>query len=118
MILRQILSAKLHQVTVTEADVNYVGSITIDPDLLDKVGMKAGEFVHIWNLTNGERLQTYIIVGDKRGSGQVCMNGPAALRCQVGHILIVASFVLTDEPDAVSPQVILVDNENRFVKYL
>ena len=118
MVLRQILSAKLHQVTVTEADVNYVGSITIDPDLLDRVGMKAGEFVHIWNVTNGERLQTYIIVGDTRGNGQICMNGPAALRCQVGHILIVAAFSLTDEPDAIVPQVALVDGENRFLRYL
>ncbi|GAB4451535.1 MAG: aspartate 1-decarboxylase [Armatimonadaceae bacterium] len=116
MRLRQILSAKLHHVTVTAADINYVGSITIDQDLLDRVEMVPGELVHVWNVTNGERLQTYTIAGD-RGSGMICMNGPAALRCPVGHKLIVASFVLTDEPHSVKPLVGLVDAQNRFAAY-
>lgn len=117
MRLRQVLSAKLHHVTVTAADINYIGSITIDQDLMDKVGMVPGEFVHVWNVTNGERLQTYTISGE-RGSGMICMNGPAALRCQVGHKLIVATFILTDEPETIHPQVGLVDAENRFTGYV
>ena len=114
MRLRQVLSAKIHRATVTEANINYVGSITIDQDLLEKVDMVPGELVHVWNVTNGERLITYIIAGP-RGSGTVCMNGPAALRCEVGHKIIVAAFVLADEP--VEPKIALVDEENRFTAY-
>jgi aspartate 1-decarboxylase len=116
MRLRQVLSAKLHHVTVTAADINYVGSITIDQDLLDRVDMVPGELVHVWNVTNGERLQTYTISGE-RGSGTIQMNGPAALRCPVGHKLIVAAFALTDEPESVTPRVGLVDARNRFAGY-
>jgi aspartate 1-decarboxylase len=116
MQLRQVLCAKLHHLTITEANVDYVGSITIDQDLMDKVGMVAGEFVHVWNGTNGERLQTYTIAGE-RGSGVVCMNGPAALRCQVGHRVIVAAFALTDNPAEVKPMVGFVDAQNRFTGY-
>lgn len=117
MRLRKMLSAKLHHLTVTEADVNYVGSITIDRDLLDRVDMAAGEFVHVWNVTNGERLETYTIAGE-RGSGTVCMNGPAALRCRVGDNVIVAAFALTDEPESVRPRVAVVDARNRFKGYI
>lgn len=116
MRLRQVLSAKIHRVIITEADVNYVGSITIDQDLLDKVDMAPGELVHVWNVTSGERLETYTIAGP-RGSGMVCMNGPAALRNKVGDVVIVAAFVLTDEPESVSPRVALVDEQNRFARY-
>lgn len=116
MRLRQVLSAKLHHVTVTAADINYIGSITIDQDLMDRVEMVPGELVHVWNVTNGERLQTYTISG-KRGSGEIQMNGPAALRCPVGHKLIVAAFALTDEPEAVVPRVGLVDARNQFIGY-
>lgn len=115
MRLRQVLSAKIHRATITEADINYIGSITIDQDLLDTVDMTPGELVHVWNVTNGERLETYAIAGP-RGTGMVCMNGPAALRCEVGHKVIVAAFVLTDE--TVAPKVALVDEENRFARYL
>ena len=115
MRLRQLLSAKIHRATVTEANVNYIGSITIDQDLLDRVEMLPGELVHVWNVTNGQRLITYILSGP-RGGGVICMNGPAALRCEVGHKVIVATFVLADEP--VTPKVALVDDENRFVEYL
>lgn len=116
MRLRQVLSAKLHHVTVTAADINYIGSITIDQDLMDRVEMVPGELVHVWNVTNGERLQTYTISGE-RGSGTIQMNGPAALRCPVGHKLIVAAFALTDEPESVIPRVGLVDARNRFTGY-
>lgn len=114
MRLRQVLSAKIHRATVTEANINYVGSITIDQDLIERVDMVPGELVHVWNVTNGERLITYVISGE-RGSGTICMNGPAALRCEVGHQVIVASFVLSDEP--VHPRVALVDDANRFTNY-
>ncbi len=116
MRLRQVLLAKIHGATVTHADVDYVGSITIDRDLMDKVGMVPGELVHVWNGTNGERLETYTIAGE-RGSRMIQMNGPAALRCRVGDKVIVAAFLLTDEPEAVTPKVALVDAENRFTGY-
>ena len=116
MQLRQILSAKLHHVTVTDANVEYMGSITIDADLMDKVGMAPGEFVYIWNVTNGERLETYTIVGE-RGTGVIQMNGPAALRCRVGDRIIVAAFTLTDNPASVKARVAFVDHQNRFTEY-
>jgi aspartate 1-decarboxylase len=114
MRLRQVLASKIHRATVTEADINYIGSITIDTDLLEKVDMIPGELVHVWNVSNGERLITYAIAGP-RGTGTVCINGPAALRCEVGHKVIVAAFVLTD--GSVDPKVALVDEENRFVRF-
>ena len=114
MRLRQVLASKIHRATVTEADINYIGSITIDTDLLEKVDMIPGELVHVWNVSNGERLITYVIAGP-RGTGTVCINGPAALRCEVGHKVIVAAFVLTDGP--LDPKVALVDEENRFVRF-
>lgn len=116
MRLRQVLSAKIHRATVTEADVDYVGSITIDQDLMDRVDMVPGELVHVWNVTNGARLETYTISGE-RGSGVICMNGPAALHCAVGHIIIVATFALTDDPASVRPRVAFVDENNRFTGY-
>lgn len=108
--LRQLLKSKIHRCTVTEADVDYVGSITIDQDLMDAVDLWPGELVHIWNTSNGERFETYTIVGP-RGSGVICMNGPAALRVEVGHIIIVAAFAISETP--IDPKVILVDENNR-----
>jgi aspartate 1-decarboxylase len=115
MRLRQMLSAKIHRATVTEADVNYVGSITIDGELLERVDLRPGELVHVWNATNGERLETYVIAGEP-GSGVVCMNGPAAHKIHVGDVVIVAAFALTDEP--VVPRQILVDGRNRYLSDL
>ena len=74
----EVLRAKLHRVTITEADVDYIGSITLDEDLIDAVGFVEGEKVQVLNVNNGERLETYVIKGE-RGSGAVCLNGPAAL---------------------------------------
>ncbi len=85
------MRSKLHRLTVTEADLNYVGSITIDEDLLDAAGLIEGEKVQIVNVNNGERIETYTIVGE-RGSGVVCMNGPAARRCSPGDIVIVVAY--------------------------
>lgn len=87
----QVLKSKIHRVTVTEADVNYIGSITIDPILLEAANMIEGERVQVLNCANGERLETYIILGE-RGSGVICLNGPAALKCTVGDIVIVCSY--------------------------
>jgi aspartate 1-decarboxylase len=87
----QVLKSKIHRVTVTEADVNYIGSITIDPILLEAANMIEGERVQVLNCNNGERLETYIILGE-RGSGVICLNGPAALKCTVGDIVIVCSY--------------------------
>jgi aspartate 1-decarboxylase len=85
------MRSKLHRLTITQADLNYVGSITIDEDLLDAAGLIEGEKVQIVNVNNGERLETYTIVGE-RGSGVVCMNGPAARRCSPGDIVIVVAY--------------------------
>jgi aspartate 1-decarboxylase len=116
MRLRQLLSAKIHRATVTDANVNYVGSVTIDQDLMDRVGMLPGELVHVWNGDNGERIETYTISGE-RGSRIIQINGPAALRFRIGHKIIIASFLLTDEPETVKPRIALVDDENRFTGY-
>lgn len=115
MILRQVLKSKIHRATITEANVDYIGSITIDADLMERVDLLPGELVHVWNLTNGERFVTYAIAGEP-GSGVICINGAAALRVAVGQKIIIASFAIADEP--VAPRIILVDDNNRFVKYL
>ncbi len=115
MRLRQLLKSKIHRATVTEADVNYVGSITIDQDLMERADLWPGELVHVWNATNGERLETYVITGEP-GSGVICMNGPAAHKIRVGDVVIVAAFTLTDSP--VEPKMILVDERNRYLRDL
>ena len=87
----EVMRAKLHRITVTEADLNYIGSITLDLDLIEAAGLVAGEKVQIVNCNNGERSETYVIAGE-RGTGQVCLNGPAARRCQPGDIVIVIAY--------------------------
>lgn len=115
MMLRHLLKSKIHGATITEANVDYIGSITIDADLMERVDLLPGEMVHVWNLTNGERFVTYAIAGEP-GSGVICINGAAALRVAVGQKVIIAAFALTDQP--ISPRIILVDDNNQFVKYL
>ena len=88
---RTFLRAKLHRVRITEANLNYIGSITIDEDLIDAAGLVEGEKVQVLNVNNGERLETYVIKGD-RGSGNICLNGPAAHKASVGDIVIVAAY--------------------------
>jgi aspartate 1-decarboxylase len=87
----EVLKSKIHRVKITGAELDYIGSITIDEDLLDAANMIEGEKVHIVNVNNGERLETYIIKGI-RGSGEICMNGPAARRVQKGDIVIIISY--------------------------
>ena len=87
----EVVKSKLHRVTVTESELNYIGSITIDEDLMDAANLIEFEKVQIVNINNGERLETYVITGE-RGSGQICMNGPAARRAAVGDIIIIISY--------------------------
>lgn len=112
MKLLTICKGKIHRATVTQCDVDYVGSITVDQDLLDAADIVDGELVHIWNINNGERLETYVIPAE-RGSGVICLNGAAARRCEVGDKVIIAAFCLTDEP--VQRKVVLVDENNKIV---
>ncbi|MGE5313601.1 MAG: aspartate 1-decarboxylase [Acidobacteriota bacterium] len=113
--MRWLLRSKIHKATVTEADLSYIGSITIDADLLDKVGLMEGEKVLITSNTSGARLETYTIPGP-RGSGVICMNGASAHLIKAGEEIIIMGFEMTDKP--VTPTVILVDEKNAFVRYL
>jgi aspartate 1-decarboxylase len=87
----EVLKSKIHRAKITQAELHYVGSITIDEDLMDAANMIEGEKVQIVNVNNGERIETYVIKG-ARGSGTVCLNGPAARRAQVGDIVIIVSY--------------------------
>jgi len=113
--MRWLLRSKIHKAHVTEANLAYIGSITIDGDLIDRVGLWDGERVMVVSNTTGERLETYVIRG-KNGSGQICMNGAAAHRIHVGEEIIIMGYELSDEP--VSPKIILVDEDNHWVRDL
>lgn len=106
----EVVRTKIHRVRVTEANLDYIGSITIDEDLIDAVGLVEGEKVQVLNVNNGERLETYVIKGE-RGSGVICMNGPAAHKVQVGHIVIIVSYAHMDleEARAFRPSIIFPD---------
>ena len=113
--MRWVMHGKIHKATVTQADVSYVGSITIDQDLMDLVGFWPGEKVLVVSNTSGARLETYTIPG-ARGSGVITMNGAAAHLIKAGEEIIIIGFELSDKPQ---PQkAILVDQHNRFVRYL
>ena len=114
----EVLKSKIHRVTITQANLSYVGSITIDEDLLDAANLIAGEKVQIVNVNNGERIETYIIKGE-RGSGAVCLNGPAARRCVVGDVIIIISYAMMDfeEANTFKPWVVFPDTQtNRLIK--
>lgn len=100
---RMMMNSKIHRATVTQADLNYVGSITIDQDILDAVGMLPNEKVHIVNNNNGARFETYIISGE-RGSGVICVNGAAARLVQKGDIVIIMSYVYVDNAETAEHQ--------------
>ena len=106
----EIVKSKIHMVTVTEAILHYVGSITIDEDLMDAAKIIAGEKVQIVNINNGERLETYVITGE-RGSGDIIMNGPAARKAAVGDVIIIISYASMDFEEAKSfePTIIFPD---------
>ncbi|CAM2747374.1 L-aspartate 1-decarboxylase [Salinicoccus roseus] len=110
------MNGKIHRAVVTEANLNYVGSITIDPVLLEAANILPNELVQIVNNNNGERLETYVIEGE-RGSGEVCLNGAAARKVQVGDVVIIISYVQLDERelDGYEPNVVIVDQDNNIV---
>jgi aspartate 1-decarboxylase len=110
----QVCKSKIHRVKVTQAELHYVGSITIDEDLMDAANIIENEKVQIVNIHNGERLETYVIKG-ARGSGQVCLNGPAARKVQVGDIVIIISYAQMDFEKAkqFKPTLIFPDDNNR-----
>lgn len=107
----EVVKSKIHRVTVTEANLNYIGSITIDEDLLDAANLIANEKVAIVNNNNGERFETYIIKGE-RGSGVICLNGAAARKAQPGDIIIIMSYAMMDFEEAKSfkPTVVFPDS--------
>ncbi len=110
----QIFKSKIHRVRVTQAELHYVGSITIDEDLIDAANLIPNEKVQIVNVNNGARLETYVIKGE-RGSGMVCLNGPAARKVQVGDVVIIISYATMDWEEAKSfePTVVFPDENNR-----
>ncbi|MFC4872267.1 aspartate 1-decarboxylase [Negadavirga shengliensis] len=112
----QLLKSKIHRVRITQAELHYVGSITIDEDLMDAANIIENEKVQIVNINNGERLETYVIKGE-RGSGEVCLNGPAARKAQVGDIVIIISYASMDFEEAkkYKPTVIFPDDQNRLI---
>lgn len=114
--LINVLKSKLHRVRVTQAELNYVGSVTIDEDLMDAAGLLENEQVHIVNNNNGERLITYVIKGE-RGTGIVCLNGAAARRAQVGDIVIIIAYAMMtpDEAKTHQPTVVFPDENNHLV---
>jgi aspartate 1-decarboxylase len=113
---RTFFKAKLHRATVTHADLDYEGSVTIDQDLLEAAGILEYEAVHVWNITRGTRLQTYALTG-ARGSGVICINGAAAHLNEPGDLVILATFAELEESEArdFKPTVVLVDRQNRIV---
>lgn len=113
--MRWLIRSKIHKATVTEADINYVGSITIDEDLIERVGLMEGEKVLVTSNTSGARLETYVIKG-KKNSGVICMNGAAAHLIKEGEEIIIMGFELTERP--IKPKMILVDKNNTFIQYL
>jgi aspartate 1-decarboxylase len=113
----QVVKSKIHRVTVTQADLNYIGSITIDEDLMEAANIIEGEKVQIVNINNGERLETYVIKG-LRGSGEVCLNGPAARKVAVGDIVIIISYGILDFEEAkkFKPTLVFPDEKSNRLK--
>jgi aspartate 1-decarboxylase len=112
--MRKMLRAKIHRATVTQADIDYEGSVTIDRDLLDATDLLPNEAVCIWDVTNGHRLETYAVEGE-RGSGVICVNGAAAHLVRPGDLVIIAAYTWLDEAEARAhkPKVVFVDEHNR-----
>ncbi len=113
--MRWLLRSKIHNATVTDARLDYIGSVTIDEDLVERTGLLIGEKVLVVDNTNGARVETYVIRG-KRGSGVICMNGASAHLVKKGDQVIIMGFELGAAP--IKPRIILVDKMNRFVRYL
>lgn len=114
---RTMLGGKIHRATVTEARLDYEGSVTVDAELLEAAGMLEHEAVHIWNVTTGSRITTYALAGP-RGRGDICVNGGAAHHASVGDLLIIAAFVELEDSEARSwqPRAVFVDGANRIAE--
>ncbi|WP_155057330.1 MULTISPECIES: aspartate 1-decarboxylase [Streptomyces] len=114
--LREVLGGKIHRATVTQADLHYVGSLTLDEDLARAAGLTEGEKVQVVDITNGARLETYIIIGPA-GGGDICINGAAAHLVHPGDLVIIMSFVLAEESELAGyqPKVVHVDATNRII---
>jgi aspartate 1-decarboxylase len=113
--MRELLQSKIHKAIVTEANLEYIGSITIDEDLMEKIDLWEGQKVLVVSNTSGSRLETYVIKGE-RGSGTICMNGAAAHLIKKGEEIIIIGFIFSEKP--VEPKCILVDKKNNFLNYL
>jgi aspartate 1-decarboxylase len=114
--LRSMFKSKIHRATVTEANIDYEGSITIDADLLEAADILPGEHVHVWNITRGSRIETYTLEGEP-GTGEICVNGAAAHLNEPGDLVIIASFADYEahELQSYKPKVVLVDRHNHIV---
>ncbi|NQT76612.1 MAG: aspartate 1-decarboxylase [Bacteroidetes bacterium] len=112
--LIEVLKSKIHRCTITEADLHYVGSIAIDEDLMDAANLIENEKVHVYNITNGERLETYVIKGE-RGSGVISINGAAARKAAVGDLIIIVSYASMDAEEAAThkPLIIFPNTNNK-----
>lgn len=115
----QVLKSKIHRATVTESNLNYIGSITIDETLMIEAGLIPNERVFIYNINNGQRFDTYVIKG-KKNSGEICMNGAASRLVQLGDRIIIVSYAILEKEkaEAFSPKVIVVDEMNKIVQNL
>jgi aspartate 1-decarboxylase len=113
----EILKSKIHRATVTQADINYIGSITIDENLMEAANLIEFEKVHVLNINNGERIETYVIKGEK-GSGIICLNGAAARKFVVGDITIIASYAMMDFEEAkkFKPRLVFPNKNNQLTK--
>ncbi|WP_058044023.1 aspartate 1-decarboxylase [Streptomyces roseifaciens] len=114
--MRVMLKSKIHRATVTGADLNYIGSLTLDPVLMEQADLLPGEQVHIVDVNNGSRLETYVIEGE-RGSGVVCINGAAARLVAPGDIVIIIAYASVEDAEAreLKPRVVFVDGENKAI---
>jgi aspartate 1-decarboxylase len=113
--MKWVLSSKIHQAIVTEADIRYVGSITIDEALIEAVGLWPGERVQVVSNSSGERLETYVIPGE-RNSGIICMNGACAHKIKVGEEIIIMGYTLSEKPT--TPKIILLDKHNTIQRFI
>lgn len=115
--LIEVFKSKIHRVRVTESNLNYIGSITIDEDLIEAAGIVVGERVYIVNVNNGERFDTYVIKG-KRGSGEICLNGPAARKVQKDDIVIIIAYaqMTMEEAKSFQPKIVFPDEQTNFLK--
>lgn len=114
--LVQVFKSKIHRVHVTDAELNYIGSITLDADLIEAAGIIVGERVQIVNINNGERFETYVIKGE-RGSGEVCLNGPAARRVAKGDVIIIIAyaFMSVEEAQTFQPKMVFPNEETNLL---